>query len=184
MSTWTHVNAQFRVDALRFDGEVDYDDVAGIVGKTLYDGFADIRLLEKELEPEGIKPYSSEFRAHPRYKEIGERSNESYDDYRKNPDEYVPVGSEGGLDVSVWVNPDDSCLAAFTISAFGDLRDFGSGDVEKVKSWFSRVCSKACIRQAVCQVNTEGYGEWILSLYPAYGLDDVPDVRETFFGEE
>lgn len=88
-----------------------------------------------------------------------ENMNDSYFDDNGNQadkDKYLPLGSEGSLDISIWHNPSKSSLASTTVSVFGDLRDYDSfTDIEK---WFNKCCNSAWIRQAVCTVNVEFLG--------------------------
>lgn len=71
----------------------------------------------------------------------------------KNKDTYLPMGSEGTLEMSIWHNPHESCMASTTVSIFGDLRDYDS--FEEIEKWFNRCCDYFDIRQAFCQVNVE-----------------------------
>ena len=48
----------------------------------------------------------------------------------KDKDKYLPMGSEGTLEMSIWHNPNESCIASTTVSIFGDLRDYG--DYEEI----------------------------------------------------
>ena len=43
---------------------------------------------------------------------LWESPEEVWDDAKKNPEKYLPMGSEGSLQKTVWVNPDESCLAS------------------------------------------------------------------------
>lgn len=92
-------------------------------------------------------------------------SGSTWDDYGKNPEKYMPGGSEGALEKSIWDNPDPSDLAAYVVSVWGDLRDFGNEDFDKIKSWFGEVLKRinngkenAFIRQASILVECE-YGD-------------------------
>ena len=58
--------------------------------------------------------------------------------------------------MSIWHNPNESCMASTTVSVFGDLRDYGS--FEDIEKWFNKCCDAFCIRQAFCQVEVEGCG--------------------------
>lgn len=85
-------------------------------------------------------------------------------DARNNPSSYLPLGSEGSLEMSVWENPDTSCVASYTVTIFGDLRDHEQP--EELITWFREKCSKLWIRQAVITIDnnlsgviTETYGE-------------------------
>lgn len=79
-----------------------------------------------------------------------------WDDLLERPEEYLPCGSEGTLEKSVWVNPDKSCSAAYTVSVFGDLRDWS--DSRKIVDWFSDCCLNRglFIRNAVIDIEVEG----------------------------
>lgn len=76
----------------------------------------------------------------------------------------LPKGSEGGLTTSLWVNPDECPVAKFTLSVFGDLRDFGPDDTAKLKVWLSRVYEDDAnlVRQAVLEIWVEGGGHTVL----------------------
>lgn len=74
----------------------------------------------------------------------------------KNKEKYLPMGSEGTLEMSIWRNPDESCVASTTVSVFGDLRDYESFD--EIEKWFNRCCDAFSVRQAFCQVNVEFCG--------------------------
>lgn len=76
-----------------------------------------------------------------------------WDDCENHPEEYLPCGSEGSLEMSVWEDPDIHSLAAYTVTVFGDLRDYS--DLKAIKKWFFDCCSKANIRQAVITAECE-----------------------------
>lgn len=81
---------------------------------------------------------------------LWESDDKVWDDYKKNPQDYLPMGSEGSLQRSVWVNPDGSSLAAYTVTVFGDLRDYSN--LDEIVDWFKNTCAKFWIRQAVITV--------------------------------
>jgi len=66
----------------------------------------------------------------------------------------LPCGREGSLKYDIWENKDTYCMAAFTVSVFGDLRDYNETD--SIKQWFDSICSQFMIRQAVCVAEVEG----------------------------
>lgn len=67
----------------------------------------------------------------------------------------LPCGSEGSLQYQIWENEDKCSASAYTVSVFGDLRDYNeTGSIQK---WFNDFCdSFLMIRQAVCLAETEG----------------------------
>lgn len=84
-----------------------------------------------------------------------ESSENTWRDMENNPNDYMPYGSEGTLQKSVWIDPDKSSMAAYTISVFGDLRDYE--EPQPIIDWFIKVCDRfEWIRQAVITVDTEG----------------------------
>lgn len=69
----------------------------------------------------------------------------------------LPRGSEGSLKYAIWENEDEHCTSAFTVSVFGDLRDYD--ETETIEKWFNEFCGKfPMIRQAICVAEVE-YGE-------------------------
>ena len=81
---------------------------------------------------------------------------EVWDDADGNPDKYLPMGSEGSLQKSIWINPDKDCMDSYTISIFGDLRDHDN--VKEIIDWFKEKCKKLWVRNAVITVENEYYG--------------------------
>ena len=81
---------------------------------------------------------------------------EVWDDADDNPDEYLPMGSEGSLQKSIWINPDKHSMDSYTISIFGDLRDHDN--VKEIIDWFKEKCKKLWVRNAVITVENEWYG--------------------------
>lgn len=82
--------------------------------------------------------------------------SEVWEDAETNPDKYLPMGSEGSLQKSIWKNPDGNCLASYTISIFGDLRDHHS--TKDIVEWFEEKCKVLWVRNAVITVNNEAFG--------------------------
>ena len=83
---------------------------------------------------------------------LWEAPMEVWDDCEAHPEKYLPMGSEGSLHKSVWVNPNISHMAAYTVSIFGDLRDTYIEDAEKIIEWFKKKCNDLCVRNAVITV--------------------------------
>lgn len=86
-----------------------------------------------------------------------EDSGDKWDYAEAHPDEFLPIGSEGSLTMSVWENPDKSSLAAYTVSIFGDLRNHDNPD--EIVEWFKEKCENLTLwcRNA-CIV---AHNEWI-----------------------
>lgn len=80
-------------------------------------------------------------------------SGEKWKDAADNPQDYLPMGSEGSLTMSVWVNPNKSHMAAYTVSIFGDLRDHD--DPQSIVDWFEAKCGMFWVRNAVIVVENE-----------------------------
>jgi hypothetical protein len=146
MSVWTHVAAVFRIDGVKegylggkFNGRhvIDWDK---ITGRAIYDGDW---CSDDDYEQQCMR--------------------RDWDAYREHPDRFMPTGSEGSLQRLLWVNPKKYCAARYTVTVFGDLRDYE--DHEAIKEWFYGVCDKCHIRQATCTCNVSGpvytwtYGE-------------------------
>lgn len=138
MSVWTHVAAVFRIDGIKLESAVNGSingrpsiDWDKITGKAIYDGDW---LSDDDYERQKIR--------------------DSWDEYDRHPSRFMPTGSEGSLQRLLWVNPDMYCAAHYTVTVFGDLRDYD--DHEAIHKWFDEVCAKCCIRQAVCHCNVSG----------------------------
>lgn len=80
-----------------------------------------------------------------------------WDDACQYPEKYLPLGSEGSLEKSVWINPNKGSVAAYTVSIFGDLRDHD--DPREIIEWFRKICDKFTIRNAAIIVENEANGQ-------------------------
>lgn len=80
-----------------------------------------------------------------------------WDEAREHPEKFLPLGSEGSLEMSVWRNPEDHYTARYTVSVFGDLRDHDR--VDEIIKWFDDKCKQLWIRQAVITVENEWWNE-------------------------
>jgi len=81
---------------------------------------------------------------------------EKWEEAEDHPEYFMPLGSEGSLTKSIWTNPDKDCIAAYTVSIFGDLRDHD--DPDTIVKWFKDKCSKMFVRQATITVKNEWNG--------------------------
>ena len=88
------------------------------------------------------------------------RWNDSFsvwDEQEAHPEKFLPMGSEGSLQKTIWINPNTSSLAAYTVTIFGDLRDYE--DPDKIIEWFKNKCKTIeniyIIRQATITAETE-----------------------------
>jgi hypothetical protein len=76
-----------------------------------------------------------------------------WEEYENHPERFMPCGSEGSLKKVIWTNPNKHSMAAYTISVFGDLRDYG--DLDAIAKWFEDTCKQLWIRNAVLTVECE-----------------------------
>lgn len=76
-------------------------------------------------------------------------------DYEVNPHHYMPAGSEGSLQKTIWENPDIHCIASYTVTVFGDLRDYDSAD--DIIEWFKNALDNSglSVRNAVIMAETD-----------------------------
>ena len=83
---------------------------------------------------------------------LWEADPEVWHDLDKHPEKYMPCGSEGTLQKVVWTNPEKSCMAAYTVGIFGDLRDWY--DIDAIITWFKKIIKSEdlWIRSAVITV--------------------------------
>ena len=107
---------------------------------------------------------------------------EGFEDADKHPELYLPMGSEGSLQKSVWINPNDSHAARYTVSIFGDLRDHDSCD--EIIEWFKNKCQlignvRCGIRQATITVDNEYNG---IKSY-TWNCDDNNELDDEFMIE-
>lgn len=155
MSQWTHVAATFRIDGMFNKPTVcDVEEVIGKKIPSYWDKYNEIR---NKLEISGKWEYNlEEVLNDPEFKEFLDEYEYACEEQQKHPELYIPVGSEGCLDYIIHENPDKSDMSRYTVTVFGDLRDYD--DSTTVKDWFKRVCSKLWIRQAICNIDIEFVG--------------------------
>lgn len=93
-----------------------------------------------------------------------------------DPDtEYAPYGSEGSIQYTITENPDESCVAAFVVTFYGDLRHYDN-DAEII-AWFEKACDAFFIRQATITIDVEGQK----IIYGSYtGLSDSGENRYSY----
>lgn len=80
----------------------------------------------------------------------------SYDDPPEVWDKCtVPKGSEGSLQWKLEADPDESNMAAYVVTIWGDLRDYDSSD--KIIEWIQNHTAKQqMVRQGVIEIRVEG----------------------------
>lgn len=83
-------------------------------------------------------------------------------DAEYNKDDYLPMGSEGSLRKTVWVNPHENHADHYTVSIFGDLRNVTSG--KWIVDWFKKKLEDMYVRQATITVMSD-YDEDITWTY-------------------
>ena len=76
----------------------------------------------------------------------------------------VPCGSEGSIQYQII--PAGDGLVLWTVAIWGDLRDFGSKDVKKIRKWFKKITEESglSIRSAILEIRIE-YGKTIVLRY-------------------
>ena len=75
----------------------------------------------------------------------------------------VPCGSEGSLQVSIWINPSEYGVDRYTVSIFGDLRDYEESRHQEIVEWLNHMIQdkELMIRDGVMTVNEKAYRyEW------------------------
>lgn len=93
-----------------------------------------------------------------------------------DPDtEYAPYGSEGSIQYTITENSDESCIAAFVVTFYGDLRNYAND--AKIIAWFEKACDAFYIRQAAITIDVEGqkivYGAFV-------GISDLGKNRYSY----
>jgi hypothetical protein len=74
----------------------------------------------------------------------------------REPETILPMGSEGTLKYSIWLNPNRHSVAQATVNIWGDLRDFGSEeDIDKIVKWFSNIINHVDCRSAILEIDVE-----------------------------
>lgn len=132
MSTWTSVAAVARILSFRVNDYFEYESKAD----ELADHFG------KEVH------FSS--------------PEEVWKDYLRHRDKYMPTGSEGSLARIVYENPDHSHMEAYTVTIFGNLRDYStpSDIVEWFKSKLRNMPNDWMVSQAMITAETD-FGETV-----------------------
>lgn len=102
---------------------------------------------------------------------------EMWDEAENHPERYTPYGSEGGIEYDIWENPNYDCMAAYTVSIWGDLRDYSS--VNEITNWFNKILydSNLIIRDAVLSIDVEYQCKATL-VYK----DEAKKCDETYYG--
>ena len=98
--------------------------------------------------------------------------HKAWEEYREHPERFLPMGSEGSLQMSLWINPKDYMTARYTVSIFGDLRD--RFNCQSIIDWFKDRCNRMecwTIRNACITVDNE------LSTYVCSASTHVDDVE-------
>jgi len=89
----------------------------------------------------------------------------------------LPLGSEGSIKYDIWTNSDMGEMYAYTISIFGDLRNYENK--EEIKEWFKNVClnSGLMIRDAVLSIQVEYKSKIILWYDAGYGKQRIEGIE-------
>ena len=110
MSNWTHVAGIVTLDSFRGLEGMMIDEVkdTDYTLEDFYDVFGKECLFESDMN--------------------------IWRDADKNPGNYLPMGSEGSLQLSVWTNPKIHISFSYVVSIFGDLRDHDNP--QEIIDWF------------------------------------------------
>jgi hypothetical protein len=125
----------------------NWTHVAGIIR---VDGFR----FDTDIEPNWDNILGKELRYEDGY--------DKWEEAEDHPEHFMPLGSEGSLIKTIWTNPDKCCVASYTVSIFGDLRDHD--DPNAIIEWFKSKCSEMYVRQAAITANNElnGMKTWAI----------------------
>jgi hypothetical protein len=66
----------------------------------------------------------------------------------------IPRGSEGSLQHTVWRNPKENHVSAYTVTVWGDLRDYDNE--EEIVAYLERITSGRTVRAGIAEIDTEG----------------------------
>lgn len=69
--------------------------------------------------------------------------------YRESPESYLPMGSEGTLEMVECRKPWHDAGERF-VTVYGGLRDRDSGNFQDIKEWFDRSCGRCDVHDAIC----------------------------------
>lgn len=69
--------------------------------------------------------------------------------YRESPGSYLPMGSEGTLEMIECRKPWHDAGERF-VTVYGSLRDRDSGNFKEIKEWFDRSCGRCEVHDALC----------------------------------
>lgn len=88
---------------------------------------------------------------------------EVWDEQEEHPERFLPMGSEGSLQKSIWINPEINHIASYTVSIFGDLRDHYNA--EGIIEWFKEKCKLVSVRNAVISVDNSCISKSLVWVY-------------------
>lgn len=103
--------------------------------------------------------------------------------YKPNRKCILPMGSEGSLEYDIRQVKDDSNIARFVISIWGDLRDYDAEDAKEIEKWFRELKERfeneetyMYFRDAVLKVETEDENNTATILYYVPENDEIVGV--------
>lgn len=88
----------------------------------------------------------------------------------------VPRGSEGPIEVDIWVNPSKAHLAAYCVTFWGDLRDYTN--VDELVEYFDRISKGRFVRSGVIRIDVDCQRTLILDI-STDGVDVVHIIPYT-----
>lgn len=138
MSIWTHVAAVIRYDSLRLGSPQIDAAMRPSPGNTYLPDYSELT--------NNINSKSQQ------YKELMKKWD------RMKVECNIPCGSEGSLDFRVVENPNESALAAYVVTIWGDLRDYQ--DIDEIINYFRRITEGKMIRGLSASIEVEGR-DWV-----------------------
>lgn len=80
-------------------------------------------------------------------------SRTEWDEAVSHPEMLLPHDSYRTLKMTVWLNPIQNHIGAYTVSIFGDLMDYNNTD--EIIRWFDEKCAQLNVYQAAITIDNE-----------------------------
>lgn len=135
MSQWTHVNASVRLDAIRMlPGALGANAISNL-GLMFHD------YLDEDIASGEVNVWN------PYVKYLKKNTTSQHEKCD------VPCGSEGSLFYHVVENPSQSSISAYTLTIWGDLRDYD--DAEEICQYIYNITKDKMVRSGILEIHVE-----------------------------